>query len=467
MNQKDLSGRLARWSLKLQGYDFNIEYRKGSQNVVPDALSRMFMEELETDTVPPEVDLASEAFKGEQYSSLIENFTQEPSKFPDVCISEGYIYVRTQFDHGNALLQDQNWKLWVPDSLTDEIIKKAHEPANCAHGGIGKTLKRLRQKYYWVGMAKQVKETIGRCHICKSTKATNQILRPPMGEQMVTERPFQRLYIDYLGPYPRSKDGNTVIFLAIDHLSKYVFIKPLRDGQSHRIISYMEENIFHTFGVPEFIHSDNGKQFVSKQFEGMVKRYGIQHIKTAFYSPQANSSERVNRSLLAAVRAYVSPKQNDWDQKVNQIACAFRSSVHEAVKTDPYFILFGTHMVTHGSTYELLRKLGNMVEGDLRMVSHQDRMSLIRDQIQVHLKQAHEKGKKYYDLRARKVSFKPGQEVYRRNFQQSNKANRYNSKLADKFVLCRIDDRVGNNLYKVSNLQGKHIGLYHAKDLKL
>ena len=42
MSQKDLSGRLARWSLKLQAFDFTIEYRRGSANVVLDVLSRMY-----------------------------------------------------------------------------------------------------------------------------------------------------------------------------------------------------------------------------------------------------------------------------------------------------------------------------------------------------------------------------------------------------------------------------------------
>jgi len=44
MTMKDLSGRLARWSLQLQGYDFSIEHRKGSENVVANTLSRIIEE---------------------------------------------------------------------------------------------------------------------------------------------------------------------------------------------------------------------------------------------------------------------------------------------------------------------------------------------------------------------------------------------------------------------------------------
>lgn len=49
MSLKDLSGRLARWPLQLQSYDFQIEHRKGSENVVADMLSRA-VEELSTDS---------------------------------------------------------------------------------------------------------------------------------------------------------------------------------------------------------------------------------------------------------------------------------------------------------------------------------------------------------------------------------------------------------------------------------
>lgn len=40
MNLKEPSGRLARWILELQQYEFEIRYRKGALNKVADALSR-------------------------------------------------------------------------------------------------------------------------------------------------------------------------------------------------------------------------------------------------------------------------------------------------------------------------------------------------------------------------------------------------------------------------------------------
>lgn len=46
MLQNDLFGRLARWNLKLQAYDFHIERRTDTQNIVPDTLARKHIDEL-------------------------------------------------------------------------------------------------------------------------------------------------------------------------------------------------------------------------------------------------------------------------------------------------------------------------------------------------------------------------------------------------------------------------------------
>lgn len=122
-----------------------------------------------------------------------------------------------------------------------------------------------------------------------------------MGKDHSFDVPWQRIYIDLLGPYPRSKMGNTMILIVLDQLTKFVLLKPLRTGSADSIISYLRHEIFHGFGVPEVIHSDNGKQFVSHQMEALLAEYGTRQMLNAVYFPQENASERVNRSILAAI----------------------------------------------------------------------------------------------------------------------------------------------------------------------
>ena len=74
MNQKDLTGRLARWAIRLQGFSFSIQHRKGSQNVVADALSRRDENEIsEFSEFGPIVDLSSKEFSSPEYLELKRN----------------------------------------------------------------------------------------------------------------------------------------------------------------------------------------------------------------------------------------------------------------------------------------------------------------------------------------------------------------------------------------------------------
>ena len=114
-----------------------------------------------------------------------------------------------------------------------------------------------------------------------------------MGDQSVTNRPFERLYCDFLGPYPLTKEKNTCIFICLDHLTKFIFLKALKKATSANVIVFYQTEIFPTFGVPKTIHSDNGKQFTSKEMSEFFALYGIKHIKTGFYAPQSKS-EQIN-----------------------------------------------------------------------------------------------------------------------------------------------------------------------------
>lgn len=250
-----------------------------------------------------------------------------------------------------------------------DIIKRAHDNPVAAHGGMIKTLELIRQHLYWPGMVRETRDYIRNCDICKTTKAPNFIMKPPMGKQAVSIRSFQRLYIlDILGPYPRSKSGSIGLLIVLDHLTKFHWLCPLCKFNATSIKEFLEKQLFHIYGVPEIITSDNGSQFKSHDLKAFFTTYGITHNYTAYYSPQANASERVNRSLIAGIRAYLKQDHRLWDEKFSQISCALRHSHHQSIHSSPYRTLSGFEMITHASSYDLLRNLQQLSEPNAKSI---------------------------------------------------------------------------------------------------
>lgn len=468
MSQKDLTGRLARWSLSLQAFDFTIEHRKGSENIVADTLSRMQVEGLVIPVGRP-VDLGDPEFCSEDYNNLRCQVEAKKDELPDIEVRGNVIYRRTEFRTGHDAVDLNNiWKVWVPEKLRSQLIVDAHVPPSAAHGGIDKTIDLLRRHYYWPGLSKEVRLYVGQCEICKETKAPNQQLRPPMGKPFKSERPFQRLYMDLLGPYPRSKSGHTTILIVLDHMSKFVWLKPLRKATAKSVVQFLETEIFHCFGVPESVMSDNGVQFVSNELKGLLSRYGVQHILTASHSPQANASERVNRSIVAAIRAYVDNDHTNWDQHLSSITGALRNSVHSSTGQSPYYVVFGQQMIQHAGSYALLRDLQLLPVGDVQIVPPAEFREKIHDKVKENLQQAHQRNARTYNTRTREVTFQPGQEVFIRNFKLSDFKNNFNAKLGKQWIPARIVARKGSCLYEVEERQGKAIKVrYHPKDIRV
>lgn len=467
MGQKDLTGRLARWSLKLQIFNFTIEHRKGSMNVVPDTLSRLHVDEI-IDVVGQPLDLSDPAFQSDEYRELIHEVSEHGNELPDVKVQDGVLYKRTKFRTGDDLVDSATvWKVWVPKNLRNTLIANAHQPPSASHGGADKTIDLVRRYYFWPGLSRDVREFVSRCVTCKESKAPNHILRPVMGKSLTAERVFQRLFIDLLGPYPRSKSGNTTILIVLDQLSKFVWLKPLRKASAVAIVQYLESDIFNMFGVPECMISDNGVQFVSKEFSSLMNRYGIEHVKTATHSPQANASERVNRSIIAAIRSYIEDDQSKWDVHLSSIASALRNAVHASMQHSPYYVVFGQHMIQHARSFSILRKLQSLPMGDLTILPPEEFKDAINEQVRERIQEAHDKNSKRYNLRSREIEYSPGQEVFIRSFRQSDAAANFNAKLSRQWLPARIVSRKGSCMYVVSDRRGKELKVaYHAKDIR-
>lgn len=100
MTQKELSGRLARWSLKLQGFDFNIIHQKGRENIVPDVLSRIYCDavtEIDQELFLHDINLFD--IKGVQdisYAKLLTQINRNPEAHPNLRILNEKIFIRIE-----------------------------------------------------------------------------------------------------------------------------------------------------------------------------------------------------------------------------------------------------------------------------------------------------------------------------------------------------------------------------------
>jgi len=117
---------------------------------------------------------------------------------------------------------------------------------------------------------------------------------------------------------------------------------------------------------------------------------------------------------------------------------------------------------TYASNYKLLRDLDRLDDRTVQF-KREDAFEIIRNHA---MQKQHIRNEKLYNTRAREVSFKVGQEIFRRNFQRSNFAKGFSSKLAPNFIKAGIIKKLANCYYELEDLQGLHIGKYHAKDLK-
>ncbi|GFX02848.1 retrovirus-related Pol polyprotein from transposon 297 [Trichonephila clavipes] len=111
---------------------------------------------------------------------------------------------------------------------------------------------------------------------------------------------------DLLAPYPASRPEKYIFLLVItDLFTKWSELIPLRKASAQAIAKALFENYISRYGAPISLISDNGPQFISNVFEHLSHRLDIKHIKTVTYRPQANLTERVNRTLVQMIACFV------------------------------------------------------------------------------------------------------------------------------------------------------------------
>jgi hypothetical protein len=96
-NLKDPLGRVGRWVMRLQAFDFDIVHRKGKDNVVPDCLSRA--------VVPVQAQIDQLGVNSGSGDKWIDDLIQKIST--NLRVREGHIFKKVKRRDGET---DSDWK---------------------------------------------------------------------------------------------------------------------------------------------------------------------------------------------------------------------------------------------------------------------------------------------------------------------------------------------------------------------
>lgn len=337
-------GKIGRWVVKIAALKFRVQHIRGTQNVVADALSRMFHEPSEE----PEVDSKCNSILLQFPLAFTEVLTyqqQDPELSPVLQeLQNGGVHPPFTLSKGVLCCRprrgERSPRVVLPSVLIPMVFSYFHCSPVGGHLGIHKTIGRIRKSYIWKGMDRDIAQRVRSCRMCSLSKpAQNSKLGLLASE--VAERPMDKIFIDFVGKFPRSKTGNTMLLVCVDAFSKFVWLIPLRQATSNTTIQALKTNIFQHFGLPSTIVSDNGSQFTSLAFQRMCVSHGIQHVTTSPYYPQPSHAERFNRNLRSALIAYHAERQDSWDQNLAWLQLAFNSAIHESHKAVPFEVMFG------------------------------------------------------------------------------------------------------------------------------
>jgi len=188
-------------------------------------------------------------------------------------------------------------QLIVPQALVPDVISALHNQPGGGHLGVHKTLAKVRDRFYWPGLQKDVEYWWRCCQDCAESKSPSSTARGLLIPSQVGY-PMERVALDLFGPLPVTKHGNKYILVVTDYFTRWVEAYSLPNQEATTMARVLVNEWISRYGAPDVIHSDQGKNFDSRLFKEVCHLLGIHKTRTTPYHPQSDGLvERFNRTL--------------------------------------------------------------------------------------------------------------------------------------------------------------------------
>ena len=194
-------------------------------------------------------------------------------------------------------------------------------------------------------MDAQVEAAIKACITCQSHDKSAVTHTTPLQPVPYPEGAWEKVAIDVVGPFDKAPIDCRFAITLIDYHSKWPKLTFVPHVTSRTVIQFLSA-VFSREGDPKELVSDNGSQFVSREFETFLCDRGIVHRKSSVYYPRANGEiERFNRSLKDSLQT-ASLEGKPWKEFTREFLHVYRATPHSTTQLSPAELLHGRPMHT-------------------------------------------------------------------------------------------------------------------------
>lgn len=209
----------------------------------------------------------------------------------------------------------------IPEILRAKIIQQLHK----GHPGIVRMKHLARSYVYWPKIDQEIENFVKFCTKC--AVAGKSPIKTLLHSWPTPNKIWERVHIDYAGPFK-----NAYYLFVIDAFSKWPEIIKTESTTSTQTIKILT-TLFSRFGTPEQIVSDNGRQFVSEQFQSYCNSNGIEHLQTSPYTPMSNGqAERFVDTFKRSIKKM--ENERNLDENIQIFLFNYRSTPNENLSSN-------------------------------------------------------------------------------------------------------------------------------------
>ena len=213
MTKHEPTGELSRWAIELQAYDFVVKYRKGSENVVADALSRY----LKKDEQALLRVIRIRGLQALQMSRKLIGAAQKNDEWVQAVEKKGRVRTRTGETWKVSIEDDDiipsrdgdgNIRILLPACLRGQVLQASHDSVYGGHFAVQRTMDHIETIYVMDKVFKHTVNWIAGCPDCGARKVKPVQVIPHL-RAIGIGAIGDKWILDLIGPLVGTQRGNS------------------------------------------------------------------------------------------------------------------------------------------------------------------------------------------------------------------------------------------------------------------